>query len=157
MFKTNAVHSTFYFVRIHLVVPWLRRLVRVVFMVYKVALGRVSLRVTNFSAVNIIKPWVSTLIYHLVDEQKARKWPPFRDFIDTNDNRIHFEYYPPFMTRSASNILQPSFPTEILYAFLISPKRFTLSPASSPLIFGAEYKLWSAWCNSIFLQFPLIM
>jgi hypothetical protein len=38
------------------------------FAVDKVALGQVSLRVLRLSPVNIIPPWLSTLIYHLGDE-----------------------------------------------------------------------------------------
>jgi hypothetical protein len=63
--------------------PWLRqfvglllqrtgfmpRSVRVGFVVAKVALGQVFLRVLQFSPDNIILPWLSTLIYHLGDEQ----------------------------------------------------------------------------------------
>jgi hypothetical protein len=65
-------------------VLWLRRLVtglssrrsgfmpgsvHVEFVVDKVALGQVFLRVLLFSPVNIVPPWLSTLIYHLGDEQ----------------------------------------------------------------------------------------
>jgi hypothetical protein len=62
---------------------WLRRLVaglsprragftplsvHVGFVLDIVALGQVFLRVLRFSPVNIIPPWLSILIYHLVDE-----------------------------------------------------------------------------------------
>jgi hypothetical protein len=42
------------------------------FVVDKVALGQVFLRVPQFSPVNIITPRLSTLKYHLGDEQQAR-------------------------------------------------------------------------------------
>jgi hypothetical protein len=66
------------------VIPWLRQLVAVLslwrsrfmpgpvhvgFVMGKVALGQVYLRVILFSPVNIISPWLSMLIYHLRDEQ----------------------------------------------------------------------------------------
>jgi hypothetical protein len=41
---------------------------RAVFVVEKVALGHVFLRL-QFSPVSIIPPWLSVLIYHLGDEQ----------------------------------------------------------------------------------------
>jgi hypothetical protein len=43
--------------------------VHVGFVVDKVALGQVFLQVILFSPVNIIPLWLSTLIYHLLDEQ----------------------------------------------------------------------------------------
>jgi hypothetical protein len=64
--------------------PWLKRLVagpslrragfapgsvRVGFVVDKVALGQIFLRVLRVFPVNIIPPWLFTLIYHLGDEQ----------------------------------------------------------------------------------------
>jgi hypothetical protein len=42
--------------------------VRVGFVVDKVALGQVFLRLLRFSPVNIIPPWLSMFIYHLGDE-----------------------------------------------------------------------------------------
>jgi hypothetical protein len=42
---------------------------RVGFVVDKVALGQVSLRVFRFHPVSIIPPWLSTLIYHVGFEQ----------------------------------------------------------------------------------------
>jgi branched-subunit amino acid transport protein len=42
------------------------------FVVDKVALGQVFLRVLRFSPVNIISPSFSILIYHLGDEQYVR-------------------------------------------------------------------------------------
>jgi hypothetical protein len=45
---------------------------RVGFMVDKVALGHVFVRVLRLSPVNIIPPSLSVLIYHLEDEQYAR-------------------------------------------------------------------------------------
>jgi hypothetical protein len=46
---------------------WVR--VRVEFLVEKVALGQIFLRVLLLSLVSIIPPWLSMLIYHLRDEQ----------------------------------------------------------------------------------------
>jgi hypothetical protein len=43
--------------------------VHVEFVVKKVALWQVHLRVLQFSPVNIIPPWLSIFMYHLVDEQ----------------------------------------------------------------------------------------
>jgi hypothetical protein len=43
--------------------------VNVGFVVDKVALGQAFLQVIQFFSVNIIPPWLSTLIYHLGDEQ----------------------------------------------------------------------------------------
>jgi hypothetical protein len=45
---------------------------RVEFVVDKVALGQVLLRVFRFSPVNIIPPWLHIPIYHLGDEPYAR-------------------------------------------------------------------------------------
>jgi hypothetical protein len=53
--------------------------VHVGFVVDKVALGQVFLRVLRFSPVIIIPPWLSILIYHLRDEQKANWRLLFRD------------------------------------------------------------------------------
>jgi hypothetical protein len=67
-------------------VPWLRQLVvdnspqrpgfapgpvHVGFVVDKVALGQVSVRVIQFSPVGLIPPLLSTPIYHLGNEQYA--------------------------------------------------------------------------------------
>jgi branched-subunit amino acid transport protein len=38
-------------------------------------LGQALLRVLRFSPISIITLWLSILIYHLKDEQKARWWP----------------------------------------------------------------------------------
>jgi len=81
-------------------VPWLRRLVaglsprrpgfapgsvHVGFVVDKVALGQVFLRVLRFSPVSIIPPWFSILIYHLGDEQQFRDVvSPHRNLQSTN-------------------------------------------------------------------------
>jgi hypothetical protein len=77
-------------------VPWLRWLVvglslrspgfslgsiHVGFVVDKVALGQVFLRVFRFSPVSIIPPSFSVRIYHLVDEQYFRQWQRFRDVV----------------------------------------------------------------------------
>jgi hypothetical protein len=48
------------------------RSIRVGFMVDKVALGHVFVRVLRFSPVNIIPPSLPVLIYNLEDEQYAR-------------------------------------------------------------------------------------
>jgi hypothetical protein len=68
-------------------VPWLRRLVaglspqspefapgsiHVAFLVDRVALGQVCLRVLHFSPVSIIPPSFSILIFHRGDEQYVR-------------------------------------------------------------------------------------
>jgi hypothetical protein len=45
------------------------RSVHVRFVVDKVALGHIFLRVVLFSTVSIIPPWLFTLIYHLRDEE----------------------------------------------------------------------------------------
>jgi hypothetical protein len=49
------------------------------FVLYKVALGQVFLRVLRFSPANVIPPSLSILIRHLRDEQKARWWPQLRE------------------------------------------------------------------------------
>jgi hypothetical protein len=51
------------------------------FVVDKVALGQVFLRVLRFSPVNIIPPRLSLLTYHLGDEQQTRWRPQFRDVV----------------------------------------------------------------------------
>jgi hypothetical protein len=56
-------------------------LIRVGFVVDKVALGHVFLRVLRFSPVSMIPPSFPTLIYHLGDEQYVRSWQQFRDVV----------------------------------------------------------------------------
>jgi hypothetical protein len=75
---------------------WLRRLVaglsrrsprfelvsvHVVFVVGKVAMGHISLRVLRSPLVNIISPCLCIFIYHLRDEYYARWWQEFRDIV----------------------------------------------------------------------------
>jgi hypothetical protein len=55
--------------------------VHVGFMVDKMALGQLCLRVLRFSPVSIILPWLSMLIYHFGDKRKAGWWPQFRDMV----------------------------------------------------------------------------
>jgi hypothetical protein len=77
-------------------VPWLRQLVASLsplrsgfapksthlgFVVDKLAMGQVFLRVLWSYPVHIIPPWLSMLIYHLEDEQYARWWQLFRDVV----------------------------------------------------------------------------
>jgi hypothetical protein len=76
--------------------PWLRRLVaglslrspgfalgsiHVGFVVDKVTLGQVFLRVFRFFPVSIITPSFSVRIYRLVDEQYVHQWQRFRDVV----------------------------------------------------------------------------
>jgi hypothetical protein len=42
---------------------------------------RFSSELFGFFPVHIIPPWLSVLIYHLGDEQKARWWLQFRDIV----------------------------------------------------------------------------
>jgi hypothetical protein len=78
------------------VAPWLRWLVanqslqspeflpdstHMGYVVDKVALGQIFLRVLRFSPVSIIPPSLSTLVYHLADEQYVRLWQQFRDAV----------------------------------------------------------------------------
>jgi hypothetical protein len=51
------------------------------FVVEKVALGQVFLRVLLFSPVSIIPPWIFIFIYHLRNEQQARWWLVFGDLV----------------------------------------------------------------------------
>jgi hypothetical protein len=75
--------------------PWLRRLIAglsprrlgiapgsvdVGFVVIKVTVGPIFLRVLRFSSVNIIPPWQSIPTY-TVHEQYALWWPQFRDIV----------------------------------------------------------------------------
>jgi hypothetical protein len=49
----------------------------------------------EFYPVEIIPPWLSTVVYHLGDEQQARWWPRFRDVSHSVDMNIvikmHFD------------------------------------------------------------------
>jgi hypothetical protein len=49
------------------------------FVVDKVTLVQVFLRVLRLSSVSVIPPWPSILIYHLGNEQQFSWWPQFRD------------------------------------------------------------------------------
>jgi hypothetical protein len=42
--------------------------------------------VLQFSSADIIPPWLSRLMYHLGDEQKARRWPQFRDVVSPHQH-----------------------------------------------------------------------
>jgi hypothetical protein len=44
-------------------------------------MGQVSLRVLRFSPLSIIPPWLSKLIHHLGEEQKACSWLQIRDTV----------------------------------------------------------------------------
>jgi hypothetical protein len=83
-------------------VTWLRRLVaglslrspgfeprsiHVGFVVEKVALGQVFLRVLRFSPVNIIPPSLSNSYHHQGDEQYVRYWQQFRDVVLPHQNQ----------------------------------------------------------------------
>jgi hypothetical protein len=59
------------------------------FVVDKVALGQVFLRVIRFSPVNIIPPSLSMFIYYLGDEQYARWWPQFRDVVSPHQKSMN--------------------------------------------------------------------
>jgi hypothetical protein len=87
-------------------VPWLKRLVaglsprkagfgfwsvHVGFVVDKVALGQVFLRVLWFSPVNISFRQGSILIYHLGEEQYVRWWPQFRDIVSPHRRGNRYE------------------------------------------------------------------
>jgi hypothetical protein len=55
--------------------------VHVGFVVDKVALGQIFLRVLRFFTVSIIRLWISILVYDLGDEKQARWWSQFRDVV----------------------------------------------------------------------------
>jgi hypothetical protein len=55
--------------------------VHVAFVVERVALGQVFLKVLQFYPINIIPPWLYILIYQLRDEQHPHWWPLFRDIV----------------------------------------------------------------------------
>jgi hypothetical protein len=56
------------------------------FVVKKVALGQVFLRVFRFFPVKIIPPSFSILRYHPGDEQYVRQWQQFRDVVSPHRN-----------------------------------------------------------------------
>jgi hypothetical protein len=83
-------------------VPWLRRLVvglsprrpgfapgsiHVGFVVDKLVLGQVFLRVLRFSPVNISFHRRSPNSYHLGDEQYVHQWQQFRDVVSYHNNQ----------------------------------------------------------------------
>jgi hypothetical protein len=59
-------------------------LVTVGFVVHKVALRQVFLRVLQLPPVNIITTWLSILICHVGDEQYVHWWLKFRDSLTTS-------------------------------------------------------------------------
>jgi len=80
--------------------PWLRRLVaglslrmsgsvHVRFVVGRVALGQVFLRILRHSPVSIIPPWFPIFMYHLGDEQKARWLPHLMDMVSPHRHDHH--------------------------------------------------------------------
>jgi hypothetical protein len=56
-------------------------LTHVGFVVDRVAVEQVSLRVLRFSPANITPPWLSISYISSVDEQRARWWLQFRDIV----------------------------------------------------------------------------